>query len=300
METVQILMSTYNGEKYIREQIDSFLQQTYPSINILVRDDGSSDGTIAILQEYAEKYDNITYYKGNNLGVIQSFLQLLRDSDDAAGYYAFADQDDVWLPEKVEKAVEMLENNKETSLPLLYCSDVYVTDEDLNVIKIDKKQARPSFGNALVQNICTGCTAVMNHELRDIINQTKPVNIVMHDWWFYLTASLHGDVIYDHNPYMYYRQHGNNEWGAKTRKKDILKYRLKQLSKKRGHIYRQNEEAIKAYEKIDVTKRRLLELVQESEHGIAGKIKLAVNRNIYRNGKEDDLVYRLIVILGKL
>ena len=141
METVQILMSTYNGERYIREQIDSFLQQTYPLINILVRDDGSSDGTIAILEEYAEKYDNITYYKGNNLGVIQSFLQLLRDSDDAATYYAFADQDDVWLPEKIEKAIEMLENNTETSMPLLYCSDVYVTDENLNVIKIDEKQA---------------------------------------------------------------------------------------------------------------------------------------------------------------
>lgn len=300
METVQILMSTYNGEKYIREQLDSILNQTYPEVKVLIRDDGSSDGTIAILEEYAVKYANVEYYSGKNLGVIQSFLRLLKDSDDQTKYYAFADQDDVWLPEKIEKAVEMLENNKETSLPLLYCSDVYVTDEALNVIKIDEKQPRPSFGNALVQNICTGCTAVMNHELRDIINQTKPVNIVMHDWWFYLTASLFGEVIYDHNPYMYYRQHSNNEWGAKKSKKDVLKYRVKQLTKKRGYIFRQNEEVIRAYKQIDITKRRLLELVQESEHGIAGKIRLAINRNIYRNGKEDDLVYRLIVILGKL
>lgn len=300
METVQILMSTYNGERYIREQIDSFLQQTYPAVKILVRDDGSSDGTIAILEEYARKYENITYYKGENLGVIQSFLQLLKDSDDSAKYYAFSDQDDVWLPEKVEKAVEMLENNKETNQPLLYCSDVYVTDEDLNVIKKDEKKARPSFGNALVQNICTGCTAVMNHVLRDIINQTKPVNIVMHDWWFYLTASLHGDVIYDYNPYMYYRQHGNNEWGAKTRKKDILKYRLKQLRKKRGYIYRQNEEIFKAYEITNEDKRRLLKLVQNSEKGILGKIKLVFHREIYRTTKENDLVYRLAVLIGKL
>ena len=293
-------MSTYNGEKYIREQLDSIINQTYPSVKVLVRDDGSSDGTIGILEEYAVKYDNIVYYSGKNLGVIQSFLQLLRDSDDAAGYYAFADQDDVWLPEKVEKAVEMLDNNKDTSLPLLYCSDVYLTDEDLNVIKIDGKQARPSFGNALVQNICTGCTAMMNHELRDIINQTKPVNIVMHDWWFYLTASLHGDVIYDHNPYMYYRQHGNNEWGAKTRKIDILKYRLKQLSKKRGYIYRQNEEILKAYEITNEDKRRLLRFVQNSEKGILGKIKLVFYREIYRTTKENDLVFRLAVLIGKL
>lgn len=300
METVQILMSTYNGEKYIREQLNSILNQTYPEVKVLIRDDGSNDGTIAILEEYAVKYANVEYYSGKNLGVIQSFLCLLNDSDDQAKYYAFADQDDVWLPEKIEKAVEMLENNKEGSLPLLYCSDVYVTEEALNVIKIDKKQARPSFGNALVQNICTGCTAVMNHELRDIINQTNPVNIVMHDWWFYLTASLHGKVIYDHNPYMYYRQHGNNEWGAKTRKKDILKYRLKQLSKKRGYIYRQNEEILKTFEVINQDKIKLIKLVQNSEKGILGKIELVFHREIYRTTRGDDLVYRLAVLIGKL
>lgn len=300
METVQILMSTYNGEKYIREQLDSILNQTYPEVKVLIRDDGSSDGTIAILEEYAVKYANVEYYSGKNLGVIQSFLRLLKDSDDQAKYYAFADQDDVWLPEKIEKAIEMLENNTETSMPLLYCSDVYVTDEALNVIKIDKKQARPSFGNALVQNICTGCTAVMNHELRDIINQTKPVNIVMHDWWFYLTASLHGNVIYDHNPYMYYRQHGNNEWGAKTRKIDILKYRLNQLSKKRGYIYRQNEELLNAFETMETENRKLLNLVHNSENGICGKIRLILNRDIYRTAKENDLIYRLVVLIGKL
>ena len=121
METVQVLMSTYNGEKYIREQLNSIINQTYPSIKILVRDDGSSDGTIEILEEYAAKYDNMAYYAGKNLGVIQSFLQLLKDSDDSSAYYAFSDQDDVWLPEKIEKAVEMIENNKEVEQPILYC-----------------------------------------------------------------------------------------------------------------------------------------------------------------------------------
>lgn len=299
MEIVQVLMSTYNGEKYIREQLDSILKQTYPIVKILIRDDGSSDGTISVLKEYANRYENVTYYEGTNVGVIQSFLQLLQDSDDLAEYYAFADQDDVWLPEKIEKAVEKLKSIKE-SIPLLYCSDLYVTDAELNIIKIDDKRPRPSFGNALVQNICTGCTAVMNHSLRDIINQTNPKNIVMHDWWFYLVGTLQGDVLYDNTPHMYYRQHGSNEWGAKTSKKEILKYRLKQLKKKRGYIYRQNEALLEAFENMDVPQKKLVSLVQNSENGIIGKVRLIFNKRIYRTTRENDLVYRFVVMLGKL
>lgn len=299
MEIVQVLMSTYNGEKYIREQLDSILKQTYPFVEILIRDDGSSDGTISILKEYSDRYENVTYYQGNNVGVIQSFLQLLRDSDDSAEYFSFADQDDVWLPEKIERAVEKLKG-RNCDLPLLYCSDQYVTDEKLNIIKIDEKKARPSFGNALVQNICTGCTAVMNHALRELVNQTKPVNIVMHDWWFYILASLKGEVIYDDTPHMYYRQHGSNEWGAKTGKWTVLKYRLKQLTKKRGYIYRQNDEISKIIKGTDDSKNELLKLVQNSEHGMIGKIKLIFNKDVYRTNKENDLVYRLAVLVGKL
>lgn len=293
-------MSTYNGEKYIREQLDSILNQTYPMVKILVRDDGSSDGTIEILEEYAVKYDNVQYYSGKNLGVIQSFLCLLKDSDERAEYYAFSDQDDVWLPEKIAKAVELIKNCKETKQPILYCSDTYVTDELLNVIKTDEKKAKPSFGNALVQNICTGCTAVMNHALRDIVNQTNPINIVMHDWWFYLVAAMQGKVLYDHNPYMYYRQHGNNEWGAKTSKKEIFKYRLKQLKKKRGYIYRQNEELLNAFEDISAQQQKMISMVQNSENGIVGKIRLIFSKAIYRTTRENDLVYRLAVLFGKL
>lgn len=299
MEKVQILMSTYNGEKYLCTQLDSILKQTYPSIEVLIRDDGSSDATLSILEKYSAEYDNVKYYKGNNIGVIQSFLQLLRDSDDSAKYYAFADQDDVWLPEKISRAVGLIQGKLEKK-PLLYCSDTYVVDEQLKIIKKEEKNPRPSFGNALVQNICTGCTAVMNQQLRNIINSTRPTNIVMHDWWCYLSAALYGEVIYDRIPYIYYRQHGHNEWGVKVSKLDILKYRIKQLAQKRGYIFRQNEELIKEYREIDIQKRELLKLIQKSQKGLFPKVRLAINRNIYRNKMEDDLVYRIVVLLGKL
>lgn len=299
METVQILMSTYNGERYLREQLDSILNQTYPSIELFIRDDGSLDGTLDILKEYAKTYENVQYEEGSNLGPIQSFLELLRNSDDRAKYYAFADQDDVWLPGKIEEAVKLLEKEP-SDTPLLYCSDLYITDENLKVIKIDDKAPKPSFGNALVQNICTGCTAVMNQALRDKINQTRPKNIVMHDWWFYLIAALFGKVLYDQTPHMYYRQHGHNEWGAKKSRMDVLKYRLVQLTKKRGYLFRQNEELLKAFPQMEMKKKKMVELVLHSEHGFMDKVRLIGNRKIYRNGREDDLVYRMAVLMGKL
>ena len=126
-------MSTYNGEKYIRMQLDSILGQTYENLCLLIRDDGSTDRTVSILEEYAKRDNRITYYTGKNIGVIQSFLELLRNSSEEAGYYAFADQDDVWLPEKIGRAVEKIEAVQE---PALYCSETYLTDEELNIVKV--------------------------------------------------------------------------------------------------------------------------------------------------------------------
>lgn len=299
MEWVQILMSTYNGEKYLEQQIDSILNQTYPNIRILIRDDGSSDGTIEMLKRYEKKYDNISYYQGDNIGVIQSFFDLLRKSDDSATYYAFADQDDEWLPDKVARAVELL-GEKKVDKPLLYCSDTYIADENLNIVKKDDKCPRPSWGNALVQNICTGCTAVINKRLRDIVRETRPQEIVMHDWWLYLTAELFGEVCYDNEAFMKYRQHGNNVYGAKKSKLDIWKYRFGQLWQKRGYIYPQLEEVKKWYSGYDTDKGAMLDSVLCAKSGMVNRIKLIRNREIYRNSRMDDLVYRGIVLLGKL
>ena len=104
---VSVLMSTYNGEKYLHEQINSILGQQGVEIHLLIRDDGSSDGTVEICKEYAKKYNQITFYQGENLGVGKSFLDLLKHAPDA-DYYSFADQDDVWLEDKIIRAVTMI------------------------------------------------------------------------------------------------------------------------------------------------------------------------------------------------
>lgn len=299
MKKFQILMSTYNGEKYLATQLDSIFNQTYQNIELLIRDDGSTDKTMELLEQYAKEHENLSYYRGENVGVIQSFFDLLRHSDDEAAYYAFADQDDYWMPEKLEAAIGLLEQQAEEQ-PLLYCSDTYISDENLNIIKKDDKKARPSFGNALVQNICTGCTAVMNHKLRDIVKETRPEQIVMHDWWFYLSAALYGQVCYDENAYIKYRQHGNNAYGEKKSKLEVWKYRFGQLTAKRGYIYPQLEELMKWYSDIPVEKRQMAERVLGARKGFARRVRLIRDKGIYRNSREDDLVYRAIVMLGKL
>lgn len=299
MEKVQILMSTYNGASYLRTQLDSILNQTYTNFGILVRDDGSTDGTLAILRAYSEEYSNVSYYQGKNIGVIQSFLELLRSSDDDAAYYGFADQDDEWMPEKIERAIEKMQA-RDSNRPLLYCSDTYLADSELAVIGKDEKCARPSLGNALVQNVCTGCTAVMNHSLRDIINGTQPKNIVMHDWWFYISAALFGEVCYDNEAYIKYRQHGNNQFGAKTSKKEIWKHRINQLFEKRGELYGQLREIQRNYTDLDEEQKRLIELVLRSQKGFGNRVRLVRNKEIYRNKPMDDRVYRGIVMIGKL
>lgn len=305
-------MSTYNGEKYIIEQLDSILQQSLP-VDILIRDDGSSDGTIAIIEDYIANGAPIELIRGENVGVIASFFALIKAAPES-DFYAFSDQDDCWYPEKLEAAVTKIQNQEEMEnakegprvqfpLPLLYCGDTYLTDGELNPIKVDAKNPRPSFGNALVENICTGCTAVVNRALLEKIRECTPDTnkIVMHDWWLYLIAETYGKTIYDNEPHMYYRQHGNNEWGAKTSKWKVYKYRFKQLFAKRGQIYRQLEE----FERCCGENGMALEQAEQvkeilnGEKSLLARIRLFRDKKIYRNNGRD-LVYRLAMMAGKL
>ncbi len=291
-------MSTYNGEKYIREQLDSILQQSLP-VEILIRDDGSSDGTISIIEEYMSKGVSIELIKGENVGVIASFFELIKVAPES-DYYAFSDQDDYWLEDKIKNAVEMLGTE---DMPMLYCSDTYLVDGDLNVIKQEDRNPRPSFGNAIVENICTGCTAVGNRQFIEKIRENIPdtTKIIMHDWWLYLIAELYGKTVFDHNAQISYRQHGNNEWGAKTSKWKVYKYRFKQLFAKRGQIYRQLEELERCCgQDMKSEQVKLVKEVCKTENTLLTRMRLFGDKKIYRNDASRDLVYRLAMFLGKL
>ena len=309
---VQILMSTYNGARYLRTQLDSIVRQTIEEKTLLIRDDGSSDNTMDILHEYQAQYSWIKVYQGGNLGVQKSFFELIAKSDPLADYIAFADQDDEWLPEKLECAVYKLEAcaRDDKAVPLLYCGSQIMVDEELKPLDVTVSRIvrKASFGNALVQNICTGCTAVINQKLANLIKENMPVDIdaiVMHDWWLYLTASCFGSVVYDDISYIRYRQHGKNTHGAILNKRKLLMYRIGQLLKPRGEIYRQIREFSSDFAKqLNKPEWRnqykLINSLLSAESKVSGRLAVVFNKRFYRQKRQDDLVFRLITLIGKL
>lgn len=305
--SVLILMSTYNGERFLKTQLDSIMAQDYEDIELLVRDDGSSDSTCEILDLYAAKNSWIHWYCGENIGVQKSFFDLIHKANLNKDYYAFADQDDKWLPGKISRAVFILDqiNCKE---PVLYCSDKVIVNENLEPIHVSVKRTikKTTFGNALVQDICTGCTSVLNNNLFCTIrDHAIPDHAIMHDWWFYLTAACFGTVYYDKKAYILYRQHGNNVSGAMLSKTSLLKYRLTQLIKPRGNIYKQAREFLEIFTQkpdrpVPAEMRKIAEKLLRSQESFKGKLSLIFNRRIYRQKISDDFIMRLAILIGKL
>lgn len=224
--SITVLMSTYNGEQYLRQQIDSILRQQKVNVELLVRDDGSNDQTLSILREYSDK-GLLTYYTGDNLKTARSFLQLVLDSPES-DYYAFSDQDDVWNENKLYRAITLLNgvHDKDTK-PLLYAGSFTMTDRNLQAISGGQSHyTTQTFSNAIVYSCCTGCTMVMNKQLRNTLhNHSLPQHMLMHDDWIHkVCLAVGGEVIFDDHPMMLYRQHGNNvDGGIHTFRDKVLK-----------------------------------------------------------------------------
>ena len=298
---VQVLMPTYNGEKYIIEQIRSIEEQTYSNITLLIRDDLSTDNTVGLVDAIDGKR---TFIRGtSNLGVIQSFLELLRISDNV-DYYALADQDDVWKADKLERAIHFLKQHDD-NIPLLYCAGVDVVDDNLTFKGyLSAKKKGPSFENALVQNIATGCTIVMNKAARDLINSVKPTSnkIVMHDWWFYLIVSSFGKVIYDKESVMYYRQHSNNTFGSGYSSLQRWIPRLKRFIKKKeaGINIEQIVEFNRLFgDKLDEDKHKLILEMIYTRESFFKRVKFSMGNKVSRQNFTENLVCHMLLISNK-
>ena len=278
MRKVNVLMSTYNGERYIREQIDSILAQDKVSVELLVRDDGSVDNTLRLLDEYQEK-GSLRYYVGENLGPAFSFLALLRDSDDA-DYYAFADQDDFWQREKLAVAVDMLE--KAGDAPALYFSRTQMTDAELRPTGIVEINPLVTFGESLVYEFIPGCTMVMNRALRDIVNSYIPSYIPMHDVWVYSVALAVGaKVFFDKTPHILYRQHGSNTIGQGYSVWHEWHRRYKRLTNAEHSRYRRACEIEKGFGKLmPLHEYAVLHDFISSKHSFLKRLKLCFDSRL--------------------
>ncbi len=303
---IQILMSTYNGEKYLNEQIDSILNQTIglDNLSILARDDGSSDNTIEILKLYKSQHpNNFDFFIGENLGPCYSFLDLVAKADANYDYFAFSDQDDYWKPEKLEKALDIIvhKNNK---IPQLYSSKYTVVDCNLNKIEGQnaKKVNFTSFENSLIENVATGCTEVFNKEmlvLLNKVNESKVKGFFMHDWVLYMLGTSLGEYTYDSNEYLLYRQHENNVLGASRGKFNNIKRKIKLFLKyNSGDIIRKNNKAFFEVYGTLISKDIRLVLEQFSDKSFKNNIKLALNKQIKRQKYIDELIFKLLIIFN--
>lgn len=210
---VTILIATYNGELYLSEQLDSIFQQTHKNWTIVASDDDSSDLTISILKQY-----KIKIYKGPRQGAAANFLSLVTKIGFNSDYYAFADQDDVWKPNKLARALAWLKIFPQER-PALYCGRTQLVDKKLqNLGHSPLFKKNPSFKNALTQSIGGGNTMVFNKAAFALLRQTKNYcHVVAHDWWAYLLISgAGGEVYYDPEPYLFYRQHFSNVTGSNS------------------------------------------------------------------------------------
>lgn len=216
---ITILISTYNGVKYLREQLDSLYSQiNIKDIDFLVRDDGSTDGTQDILNEYQAAHKNFKWYQGENKRPARSFWELLNKAS-GSDYYAFCDQDDVWDSDKVDVAIKQLEQ-LDTKKPLLYMSDVHVVDAELKHVAdgfVDTN-VPVNYPCALSNSVCPGCTFVFNEVARKLATKFDAEEYIdHHDWTLYKIVVCFGEVIFDKTTHMHYRQHENNVIGAKTK-----------------------------------------------------------------------------------
>ena len=221
--SVEILLATYNGERFLREQIDSLLGQDYSRIKITARDDSSSDGTRKILAEYAARFPTrfrVLDDRDRSGGAKWNFLRLMQQS--TAHYVCLADQDDVWRPWKVSRqmqAMRTLEQRYGAEMPLLVFTDLEVVDSELRQLdasfwKVQRiNPARIfSLSHLLVQNVVTGCASLLNHTLVQLALE-MPAESHMHDWWIALMASIYGKAAYLRERTVLYRQHGANVFG---------------------------------------------------------------------------------------
>lgn len=219
MKRVGILLSSYNGEKYISQQIDSILAQEEVEVALYVRDDGSTDKTIDIVGDYQSNHDNIVLIKGDNIGVGPSFMELVYTAAEDFDYYAFADQDDIWDADKLSGAIRVLEDSGK----MLYTSNQMCIDAQGNELGMrygENEKVNTKFLEVFACNMLAGCTMVFTKELKQLLSQEsrRPDNELLkcriHDVWVINIAALYDSVVYDVKSHMQYRQHENNVVGA--------------------------------------------------------------------------------------
>lgn len=227
---ITVILATYNGSRYLADQLASLARQTMRPFRLVVRDDGSSDDSLTLVQQWcAEEGIACQVISGPNLGPARSFLTAAAQAAHS-DYYFFCDQDDVWLEAKIERAVSCLASAKEGA-PMLYASRLQVVDQALQPLRLSELPSHLSFASAAYESLLTGCTMAFNDAFRELLLKPVPECVLMHDWWCYLLATgIEGSqLVYDDQPTIMYRQHATNAVGAGPTGLNAMKTRFKRF-----------------------------------------------------------------------
>ena len=296
---VAVLMSTYNGERYIQEQIESILTQNIQTqVDLWVRDDGSGDTTQRILQEYHEA-GKLQWYAGTNLRPAHSFWDLLQHCP-GYDFYAFADQDDVWHPDKLAKAIQPLMN---VQGPAMYFANARLVDGSLHDLGRDVYRRKPQtdFYSLICNGGILGCTIGINASLAQLVQQAPiPKKMIMHDAFVAAVCAMYdGVIIYDDEAHMDYRQHGHNVVGSKWTKMDALKDRIKAITTARKvSIADQAQSLLDCFPQVpDSEKSSFLYQVADYRTTMWNALRLSLSNKLRFNGKNMEITARLSIML---
>lgn len=299
---IAILLSTYNGDRFLPAQLDSFRRQTEPEWLLFWRDDGSTDTTVALMEAFTREAGADRCRRvgmPGRLGVAGSFYALLAASLPFDLPIAFSDQDDVWLPAKLTRALSALDS---LPAPSLYCSRQMLVDDSL--VRIGPSapfRRRPSFAAALTQNIATGCTIVLNPAAASLVAATTPPDGPLHDWWSYLVVTgAGGRVIADPEPTMLYRQHAANLVGAPSSRRRRAAAALRRGPRAYLTMLRANVAALQAASEILTPEacRTVLLVGRALDGGLAARLRALLLPGLYRQTSLETALFRLWFLRG--
>jgi glycosyltransferase involved in cell wall biosynthesis len=314
MKSIQVIMATYNGSKFIEEQIDSILLNfnkiSEYNCQLLISDDCSSDNTQYLINRYVSKDNRIVFIDGSRKGgVINNFSYLINHC--TADYVFFSDQDDFWLPNKMKIFMERFaEIEKDSNEPVLVHSDLSVVDKNLSPINISmfsyqKLNKNPTLSELIVSNSVTGCVMACNHKLIHEVQGDIICGSIMHDWFIALFASTFGVLSYIDKPLILYRQHNENQVGAKSIKlKDLFKIDtfINKIRKSRQAILNTKKQAEKfilhfrnkeGFDGINIYKN----YIKSFDSNFIFRLRLFLFSKFRKNCFERNILYFILYIL---
>lgn len=301
IKTITVIMSAYNGSKYIEAQLDSIFQQVGVKVLCYVRDDGSTDDTLQVLKKYVSTSGELIICEGENVGWERSFLLALKDAPQA-DYYAFADQDDIWFEDKLISGIKMLEKEGSKNKPCMYhCNKISVTEDLKPLAHQVRRTPRPlNRQNALIQEYAQGCGIILNEQARKLVLHHVPHAKLAHDFWCGLVCYLFGEVIYDNTPRFYHISHGNNASGEGHTLGSWYE-RLKSFRKKGAIYYSPYDDLMEGYGNIlNQEDLRFIETVKKYHHSLTSKLVLLFSPKFIRDSIMGSLSLKIAILFNRL